>query len=98
MTRRAELELSPGQHQNRANKTQGGVMLWTGWRAEQAKQEAEWEATQNDQCCRNNCRVGNGAADDLMEGRTRAGRRVGKGQKGWMVNARERRKAGKNGV
>ena len=41
MTTRAGPELNPGQHQNCANKSQGGVMQRTGWMAQQAKQGTE---------------------------------------------------------
>ena len=41
-------ELSPRQHQNRTNKSQGGVMPRARWRAQQAKQGAEWGATRTD--------------------------------------------------
>ena len=58
MTTRAEPDLSPEQNQNCTNKSQGGGAPRAGWRAQQAKQGAEWEAAQNDWCCRNNCRAG----------------------------------------
>ena len=57
MTIRLGPELNPGQRQNRTNKSQGGGMLRAGWKAEQAKQGTEWEATQKDLCCRNNCKT-----------------------------------------
>ena len=34
---RAEPELSPGKHQNRANRSQCGVTPREGWRAQQVK-------------------------------------------------------------
>ena len=73
---RAGPELSPVQHQNRANKRQGGVMLRAGWRAQQAKQRTDWEATQKIRVAGITAGQGNGAADDKMEGRTRSGRRL----------------------
>ena len=45
------------------------------WRAHQAKQGAEWEATQNGVAGVTAGR-GNGVADDMVEGRARADRRV----------------------
>ena len=40
-------EVSAGQNQNCTNKSQRGVPPRAGWRAQQAKQWAEWEAAQN---------------------------------------------------
>ena len=71
------------------------------WTAQQAKQGAEWEAIQNDWCCRKTARQGNGVADDMVEGRARTGRRVRQRAEVCvcvLVNAKARREAGTNGV
>ena len=80
-TTRTGPELNPEQRQHCANKSQGRAIPRAGWRAQQAKQGAEWEATQNDLCCRIIAGQGNGVSDDMMEGRARAGRKARKGRK-----------------
>ena len=92
MTARAGPELSPGQHQNRANKSQDGVMLRAEWRAQQAKQRTEREATKNDLCCRNNCKTGEWLSRRYAGGQDK-GRSEGtaKGRREWMVSTRARR-------
>ena len=47
-----------------------------GWRAQQAKQRPEWEATKKIRVAGITARQGNGVADDMMEGRTKADWRV----------------------
>ena len=71
---RAGPELSPGRHQNRANKSQCGVMPREGWRAEQVRQSGRQRKTIG--VAGITAGQGNGVADDMMEGRATAGRRV----------------------
>ena len=94
-------ELSARKHQNCANKGQGGVMKRAGWRAQQTRQAAEWEATQKIDVAGIAAGQGNGVADDMMEGLPLdKGSSEGtiKGRRGWMVSVKARRKTGTNSV
>ena len=99
MTTRAVPELSPGQHQNRTNKSQGWVMLRGGVERTAGQARAEWEATQNDWCCRNSYRTGDWRRRryDGGQDKTRS-EDTAKGRRGWILSASARRKTGNNGV
>ena len=67
MTTKAGPELSSQQHQNCANKSQGGAMAVAGWRAQQAKQEESGRHHKTIGVAGITAGQGNGAADDMIE-------------------------------
>ena len=72
--------MSPGQHQNRANKSQG-IMSQAGWRAQEVKQGAGLE----DWCYRNECvaREWRGRRYDGEQGKGRSEGRANGEEEGW---------------
>ena len=73
---RAEPELSLGQHQNQANKSQGGACHGQGGGHSRPSKEQSERQHETTGVAGINAGQGNGVTDDVVEGRTRSDQRV----------------------